>query len=264
MNYTLITGASKGIGKAFAEEFAKSGKNLILTARDEAQLKTLAEELSAQYKVTVHTYAADLLKDDAVENLYEWCWANKYVVDTLVNNAGNGLFGKFSENALEDYLDMIRLNQSALVAMCYTFLPMLEEVHQGHILNVSSVAAYQPTPYLSVYGATKSFVLMFSKALRQEVIDSGVNVSCVCPGPTDTDFFLNAGFDKKAEDLRNMQMSPQRVAEITVEALFRNQAVIVPGFTNRIGTVLSKLLPSGLMSELIGFVLKPKKVFNKS
>src|SRR5690606_25012309 len=118
---------------------------------------------------------------------------------------------RFSEIALEDYLDMMKLNQSRMVALCYTFLPMLQETASAHILNVSSVAAYQPTPFLSVYAATKSFVLMFSKALRQELIHTNTNVSCVCPGPTDTDFYLNAGFGKKADDIKNMLMAPKNV-----------------------------------------------------
>lgn len=259
MNFTLITGASKGIGKALAEAFAKEGKHLILTARSEDALALLSEQLSQTYGVTVHYYAVDLLKKDAVENLYEWCCVNKYVVEVLVNNAGFGQYGRFEEVALEDYLDMIYLNQSVLINMCYTFLPMLKELSRAHILNISSITATVPTPFLAVYAGTKSFVLQFSRALRQELVKTNINVTCSCPGVTDTGFYDHAGFMDKKEDFKNMQMTPEEVAKITVDRLYRHQAVVVPGITNKIGVMISKFLPSGMMAGLVAYALKPKK-----
>lgn len=263
MNYTLITGASQGIGEALAREFAKEGANLILTARSEEALLLLAEELKSQYNITVHTFTLDLLASNAVEDLYEWCAGNKYQVRVLVNNAGVGLYGGFEDIALESYMEMLQLNQSILLSMCYIFLPMLKEVPKAHILNVASVAAYHPTPYLSAYGGSKAFVLMFSQALRQELMKYSINVSCLCPGPTDTNFFTAAGFDTKLEDIKNMLMTPDAVAEKAVDGLFRNQAVIIPGFTNKFGTFLGKLIPSGLLTDIIAFGLKPKKKIKK-
>lgn len=259
MNYILITGASKGIGKALATAFAKEGANLILTSRSEEDLKLTAEELRNQYNVIVHTFALDLLSPNAVENLYEWCAGNKYVVRVLVNNAGVGLYGDFEDISLESYLDMLQLNQTVLLSMCYVFLPMLKEVSKSHILNVASVAGFCPTPYLSAYGASKSFVLMFSKSLRQELMKFSINVSCLCPGPTKTDFYATAGFKEKTEDIKNMLMSTKIVAEKAVDGMFRNQAVIIPGLTNQIGIFFGRLLPSGMLADIIAFGLKPKK-----
>lgn len=259
MNFTLITGASKGIGKALAEEFAKEGKHLILTARSEEALAVLSEQLSETYGVTVQYYAVDLLKKDAVENLYEWCCVNKFMVNVLVNNAGFGQYGRFEEVALEDYMDMIHLNQNVLINMCYTFLPMLKEVPRAHILNISSITANIPSPFLAVYAGTKSFVLQFSRALRQELVKTNINVTCSCPGVTNTLFYERAGFLDKQEDFKNMQMSPELVAKITVDKLYRHQAVVVPGMTNKIGVFISKLLPAGMMAGLVGYALKPKK-----
>ena len=264
MNYILITGASKGIGMALAREFAKEGGNLILTARSLAELELLAEELRAQFNITVHTFALDLLKPDAVDNLYEWCAGNKYPVRVLVNNAGTGLYGNFDDVPLESYQDMLYLNQTVLLNMCYVFLPMLKEIPRAHILNVASVAAFHPTPYLSAYGASKSFVLKFSLALRQELLKHSINVSCLCPGPTDTAFYNTAGFESKAEDIKNMLMKVETVAEMAVDGMYRNRSVIMPGFTNKIGNFFGKLLPSGLLTEIIAFGLKPKKVKKKA
>ena len=259
MNFTLITGASKGIGKALAEEFAREGKHLILTARTEDDLISLSEQFSATYGITVHYYAVDLLKKDAVENLYEWCCVNKFMVDVLVNNAGFGQYGRFEEVALEDYMDMIHLNQNVLINMCYTFLPMLQEVPRAHILNISSITANIPSPFLAVYAGTKSFVFQFSRALRQELVKTNINVTCSCPGVTNTSFYERAGFLDKQEDFKNMQMTPELVAKITVDKLYRHQAVVVPGLTNKIGVFISKLLPAGMMAGLVAYALKPKK-----
>lgn len=260
MNYILITGASKGIGMALAREFAKEGDNLILTARAIDELELLAEGLRNQYNITVHTFQADLLKPDAVENLYEWCAGNKYTVRVLVNNAGAGLYGNFDDIPLESYQDMLYLNQTVLLNMCYVFLPMLKEIPRAHILNVASVAGFHPTPYLSAYGASKAFVLKFSLALRQELMKHSINVTCLCPGPTDTNFYSTAGFASKAEDIKTMLMKVETVAEKAVDGLYRNKAVITPGFTNKVGNFFGKLLPSGLLTEIIAFGLKPRKV----
>lgn len=259
MNYILITGASKGIGKALAREFAKEGGHLILTARSKEELELLAEELRVQYNVTVHTFQLNLLEPDAVENLYEWCAGNKYQVKVLVNNAGTGLYGRFDDVALESYQDMLYLNQTVLLTMCYIFLPMLKEIPRSHILNVASVAAFHPTPFLSAYGGSKAFVLKFSQALRQELMKYSINVSCLCPGPTDTNFYSAAGFASKAEDLKNMLMKVETVAEKAVDGMYRNKAVIMPGFTNKIGSFFGRLVPTGLLTEIIAFGLKPRK-----
>ncbi len=259
MEYILITGASKGIGMALAREFAKEGGNLILTARSIDELELLAEELRALYNVAVHTFRSDLLEPDAVDNLYEWCVGKKYPVRVLVNNAGSGLYGHFDDISLESYQDMLYLNQTVLLNMCYVFLPMLKEIPRAHILNVASVAAFHPTPYLSAYGASKAFVLRFSQALRQELMKHGINVSCLCPGPTDTDFYQTAGFESKRDDIKNMLMKVEAVAKIGVDGMYRNKSVIMPGFTNKIGNFFGNLIPSGLLTEIIAFGLRPKK-----
>ncbi|MEK6479433.1 SDR family oxidoreductase [Catalinimonas sp. 4WD22] len=256
MNYTLITGASSGIGAALARRCAQEGFNLILVARSTEALEKLAKEIQEKHKVIVKVHTADLLSPDAAYDLYTYCQKNNWPVRILINNAGVGLWGKFQDMSLEHIVEMIQLNQKVLVELCHFFLPMLREVPYAHVMNVSSTAAFQPIPYFSVYAASKNFVLSFSRGLRQELKTHKINVSCLCPGPTASEFFQRAGFDK-IKHAKGAVMSADEVADTAVQGMMDKKAVIIPGFSNRIGYFLGKHLPTGMMARLVGKYFQP-------
>ncbi|WKN30915.1 SDR family oxidoreductase [Porifericola rhodea] len=256
MNYTLITGASNGIGAALARRCAQEGDNLILVARNQQALEELAEELESKHEIVVRVIAKDLLSPGAANDLYLLCQKNEWPVRVLINNAGVGLWGKFHELSLEQMLEMMQLNQQLIVELSHFFLPMLKEVPYAHILNVSSTAGFQPIPYFSVYAASKNFVLSFSRSLRQELKPLRINVSCLCPGPTESSFFEKAGFER-IKYSKGAIMKAEEVADEAILGMIDRAAVIIPGFSNRVGAFFSKIMPSGLMASLIGKYFKP-------
>lgn len=258
MNYTLITGASKGIGAALAVQCAKEGMHLILVGRSDGLLEDIAKELRSSYRVEVITVELDLLEPYAVKKLYNFCVDNQYKIRVLVNNAGYGAWGAFESIPLDEQLNMIRLNQTVMVELCYRFLPMLAEMPYAHILNMASTAAYQPVPYFSVYAATKTFVVSFSRSLRIELKKKKINVSCVCPGPTESEFWERAGFKKFGTT--GFKMKADEVAETAVKGMISKKALIVPGFSNRIGTYFSKHMPAGWAARVIAGYFKPTQI----
>jgi short-subunit dehydrogenase len=259
MNYALVTGGSKGIGKSLAAELGKMGYNLILVARSVDKLRENAEELRETCKVAVQTYAMDLTDPEADRLLYEWCYQNQYFIRILVNNAGYGIYGRFIELDLDEQLDMIRLSQILPVKMVHRFFPMLRQFRNSHILNVASTAGFQPVPYLAAYASSKSFLINFSRALRVEFRPYKINVSCLCPGPTNSDFFATAGLFKKGfTDNPNLMMHTNQVAEIAVSQMFKQQAVIVPGLSNRLGYYVSRLLPVSWFSGMVAGIFSPE------
>ncbi|MEN6349759.1 MAG: SDR family oxidoreductase [Syntrophomonas sp.] len=221
-SYTLITGASDGIGREMAELFAQKGNNLVLVARRKNILEDISEKLTKLYKVKVLVIPCDLSEKENPKAVYEWCKKKGIVIDTIVNNAGRGLFGQFNSIDIEEQINMINLNISSLVMLNYYFIPDLLKLSKGFILNVASIAALYPLPYYSVYGATKAFVLSFTEALRYELRNSNVIVSCLCPGDTDTNFFINAGNKEK----KRPSNSPHSVAYVAVNSLSQGEPVI--------------------------------------
>lgn len=224
-NYTLVTGASSGIGKAIAKEFAERSHNLVLVARNKKVLEELANQWSTYYKINILVVSINLQEENAAKSIYEWCQTRNIKVDALINNAGTGLFGAFDKLSIDEQINMIALNVNSLVRLAYYFVPDLKKHKKGYILNVASIAAFYPLPYYSVYGATKAFVLSFTEALRHELRHSTITVSCLCPGDTNTNFFNNAGNTNKKRSL----MSPKSVAKVAVDSLFDNKSVIFPG-----------------------------------
>lgn len=258
MNYTLITGASKGIGEALAIQCAKEGMHLILVSRSDDLLQDLAQELRSTYRVEVITVELDLLEPYAAKKLYQFCVEHQYQIRVLINNVGFGVWGDFEEIPLDEQLNMIRLNEAVMVELCFRFLPMLKEVPYAHILNMASTAAYQSVPYFSVFAASKAFVLSFSRSLRIELKKKKVNVSCVCPGPTQSEFWNRAGFEKFSAI--GFKMKPEEVAEAAIKGMISKKALIVPGFSNRIGTYFSKHMPAGWAARIIAGYFKPTEV----
>jgi uncharacterized protein len=244
MSFALITGASKGIGKAIAFELASRKKDILLVSRNASQLKGLADELSGRYQVRADYFSVDLSEKGAAARVFNWCKENNYEVDVLVNNAGYGLSGALDRHTLEEHLNMMQLNMGTVVEMIYHFLPALKKQPAGYIMNVASSAAYQAVPFLSIYAASKSFVLQFSRGLSVELAGTGVSVTSVCPGATDTDFVDRAKVGQKALDLaKKFNMSAEAVAKIAVDGMYSRKTEVITGIMNKIGAAMAWLLP---------------------
>ena len=248
MSYALITGASKGIGKAIAFALAAKGYDLLLVARNQQLLQKASDEIKAKHRVAVHYLSLDLSTLDAAPKVYEWTAQNNYTVSILVNNAGYGLSGLFESYPIEQHLAMLQVNCTTLVQLTYLFLPQLKKQKESHILNISSSAAYQAVPYLSLYAASKAFVLSFSRGIRYELKKSGINVTCVCPGSTDTDFATTAQIGEKAmKTAKKVNQTPEQVGNAAVKAMFNKKAEVITGAINKVGGFLTWLLPKTIL-----------------
>lgn len=250
MEYALITGASKGIGRAIAEELASRGINVLLVARSEELLQQVAGEITSRYKAKADWLAMDLSTAHAPQNVYDWCRAKGYAVNILVNNAGYGLSGPFEKYTLEEDLNMMQLNMSTLVGMTRLFLPDLRQRTRSYIMNIASSAAYQAVPKLSLYAATKAFVLAFSRGLHQELKGSPVTVTCISPGATDTDFPNRAQLGEKGmKTAEKFNMTPAAVASIAVKGMLAGRSEVIAGFVNKVGAVMAWLLPKTVVER---------------
>jgi uncharacterized protein len=244
MPFALITGASKGIGKSIAELLAARGYDLLLVARSADLLEQIATEIHSSAKKDCRWLALDLAGDQAAESVYEWCDKNQFEVAVLVNNAGYGLSGSFEKYSTQEYADMLKVNMITLTKLTRLFLPGLLKQHAGYILNIGSTASYQAVPLLSAYAASKAYVLSFSRGLYQELKKTNVSVTCVCPGPTDTNFLNRANIGVKGQKAaERFNMSPQTVAHIAVESLFRRKPEVITGAVNKLSAFFAWLLP---------------------
>lgn len=253
--FTLITGASEGIGKALAEECARRGHHLILIALQNSQLVETAALLQHQYKVDVKTLELNLTAPDALQYLYDWCHQQQLKINVLINNAGIGNYSYFQDAKLSDYQNMIQLNIGAVVALTHMFIPKLRENQEAFILNVGSFASLMPIPYKSVYSASKSFVLMFSRTLQMELKEFQIHVSCLCPGPTSTKTMKERN-ENLNKSLRFFIQTPAQVASVAIDSLFQKQGVIIPGWTNRFFISLGNFLPFGIKSYILKKIFK--------
>lgn len=244
MSTALITGASKGIGKCFAEKLAAKNTNLIIVARSEDKLNALAQQLQQQYNIQVEVIVKDLSQTSAPQEVFDAVEAKGLNVDILINNAGFGDYGEFVQTDCDRQIQMIQLNNIAVVALTHKFLPQMRERGSGSIINVSSIAAYQPLPYLSIYAATKAFVRSFSEALWAENRQYGVRVLVVSPGPTETDFFEEANFPPALAGNAKSMSTPEEVVDEAMKALENgNAAVVVGGIASKFITGLSSVMP---------------------
>ena len=255
MKVTLITGASGGIGEAFARRLAAEKHNLVLVARSENKLHELCDELMLKHQITAHYVKLDLNEIDADRKLYEETERHEMEVDFLINNAGFGSMGDFAELELERELEMIDLNISVLVALTHRYLGKMRERKSGTIINVASTASYQPIPFMATYAATKSFVRAFSEAIAEENRPYNITVSALCPGPTATNFFDAA--NAQAFELKGMETAEQ-VVEAALSGAKRGKAVVVSGWTNYVGSIFSTITPNALITRVVGGVLRPK------
>lgn len=247
MAFALITGASKGIGKAIARELASKGFDLLLVARTESLLTAVAEEIKKDFGKTVHWLAADLSDASSSQKIFDWCGQNHFTLSVLVNNAGYGLSGKFNTYSLEENLQMVKVNVGTVIELTQLFLPQLQLQPKSYILNISSTSAYQAVPYLALYGASKAFVLQFSRALRYELKHTTVSVTCISPGTTDTDFAHRANVGEKAlKTAEKFNMTPEAVAKVAVESMLKEKTEVVVGFINKLSAFLVRLVPKKL------------------
>ena len=244
----LVTGASRGIGEAFARHLAALGKDLVLVSRSEDQLRSLGEELSSRHGVQAHAIAADLARPASAASLYRQVEALGVQVDFLVNNAGYSKAGEFTSLGLDAQADMVRLNVNTLMELTRLYLPAMRQRRCGGVINIASNAAFQPVPGMAVYAATKAFVLSFSEAVAEEVASDGVRVMALCPGATDTDFWNVAGV---WEERRTSMPSPDEVVAAGLRAFEQGRSFFVPGFLNRVVAFFSRrVLPRGLVVRL--------------
>jgi len=244
----LITGASAGLGVDFARELSKRGHKLVLVARRKDRLAALAKELG-----NARVVAIDLSKPDAVDKLMADVAKAGEQVELLVNNAGFGAIGRFAELDAKRQRQMIDLNVGALMDLCRAVAPEMIARKSGAILNVASTAAFQPGPKMAVYFATKAFVLSFTEALHEELKPHGVKVSCLCPGPTRTEFGEVAGFKGSgAFDKVGMESLPVVVAGL--RGLDQNRAVVVPGLVNKVGAASTRFVPRSIVRKIAGAI----------
>ncbi|MDB5592991.1 SDR family oxidoreductase, partial [Enterovirga sp.] len=239
--WTVITGASSGIGLEMARLAARRGRSLVLTARRTDRLDALAGELRGG-DVRVETVTMDLQRPDGAEALLRAVEERGITVDTLVNNAGFGLRGGFRTMPYDEQIAMVELNCTTLTRLCRLVLPGLVERRRGGIINLSSMAAFQAVPFMSAYAATKAYVLLLSEGMHEEVRRHGVTVTAVCPGPTATEFRLRANLEK-SKLFQGGGMSAVDVARLGLDGYEAGRAVVIPGAGNRALSVLSKVVP---------------------
>lgn len=244
----LVTGASAGLGVEFARQLQKRGHALVLVARRKDRLQALAKELGNARAVTI-----DLSKGNATAKLMADLEANGETVDLLVNNAGFGLIGQFAKLDAGRQREMIDLNIATLTELCRAVAPAMIERKQGGIINVASTAAFQPGPKMAVYFATKAFVLSLSEALHEELKPHGIKVTCLCPGPTRTEFGDVAGFGGNGM-FDKLAMESASVVTAALEGLDRNKAVVIPGWVNKVGATSTRFAPRFVVRKIAGAI----------
>ncbi len=260
MKVALITGASSGIGEAFARRLAAEKHNLVLVARSEDKLVRLCDELIFQHKIVAHYVALDLIDFEADLRLFNETEKRGLEVDWLINNAGFGSMGDFARLDIETELEMIGLNVMALVALTHRYLQNMRERQSGTIINVASTASFQPVPFMATYAATKAFVRSFSEAIAEENRPFNITVTALCPGPTETNFFDAAGVQANVREafLKKGTQTPEAVVEAALNAVSRGKSSVISGWTNYLSARLGNFVPNSLITRAVGGVLRPK------
>ena len=254
--WTLITGASAGIGTAFAEQLAAGGSNLVLTARRVDRLQELSIRLRSAHSVQVECFAADLNVTEAPAQIFAFTQSKGLAIDFLINNAGFGQYGEFGAAALDRQLGMVQVNCMAVVHMTHSYLPGMIARKRGDVLIVASTASFQAVPYMSVYAATKSFDLLFAEGLAQEVAQHGVRVCALCPGATAPEFQQVAG--SPADRKGRMEQTADEVVKVGLDALAAGKHHVISGFGNRAGAEIQRLLPRRLVTNVSAKLFRPK------
>ena len=260
--YALITGASQGLGAAIALELARNGFGVLLVARSEVALQKVASEAATYNGGRTAILVADLFTPDAVDRIVAWANGSGKPITCLVNNAGQGLWGLFSELALADQLRMMHLNMTVPVELTHHLLPQLKRAERSYVLNISSMTAYSAMATFAVYSGSKTFLLRWSRSLRLELRGTPVSVTAVCPGSIITGFTERAGMMAMDDLARKFGTGPEPVAKASVKAMLLGKAEVVPGLLNRITAAAQGLMPDSLNEKIAsGIYLKrlPRK-----
>jgi short-subunit dehydrogenase len=231
---TIVTGASSGIGRELAKLFAEDRQDLVLIARNKKKLDEFARDLTSAFGVSVCVIARDLARLETPAEIANELTESGIAVETLVNNAGFGVYGPFEKTDGAKDLEMLQVNVAAVTQLTKLFLPPMLERKRGRILNVASTAAFQPGPLMAVYYATKAYVLSFSEALANEVAGSGVTVTALCPGPTDTEFQKEAGLETTRLFTGPFVLDARSVARAGYDGMKAGKRIVIPGFANRV------------------------------
>jgi short-subunit dehydrogenase len=247
----LITGSSSGIGFELAKIFAQEGYNLVLVARSEKTLQQQAEELNQKHGVSVKIIVKDLARPGAAQEVYHELEQAGIKIAVLVNNAGFATYGKFTEIELNTEVELMELNMVTLTALSKLFLPGMIERHDGKILNVASTASFQPGPLMAVYYASKAFVLSLSEALASELEGTGVTVTALCPGPTQTGFQQRAAMEESRLVNGRKIMDSATVARIGYEAMQKGKTVVIPGLRNLVMAESVRFTPRKLVTRIV-------------
>lgn len=256
MKVTLITGASSGIGEAFARQLAADGHDLVLVARSEKALHELCDELMLEHEITAHYVVLDLTEKEADVTLFAETERHGFEVEWLINNAGFGSAGDFVKLDGPRELEMIDLNVRSLVALTHRYLQPMRAARSGTIINVSSAASFQPIPFMATYAATKAFVSSFSEAIAEENASFGIRVMALCPGSTKTNFFAASNIERPMQV--KGQQTVEQVVETALKGLKSGKRNVVSGFANSIGSILGTHVPHSLSSRLMGRALRPR------
>ena len=250
--WTLITGASKGIGLDMAESYAKEGHNLILVARSIDLLKKAADNFISNYKIKIEIIAQDLSIPESAGLVKKILLEKHIKVHTLINNAGIGIAGEFQEQNIDTIEKMSNLNMLTLTKLCHIFISDMKELGGGEILNVASTAAFQPGPFFSVYYASKAYVLHFSEGLHQELKKFNIKVSCLCPGPTQTNFFIDNKLETVHLSTLPWMKTSASVAKIGHQGMKSNKAIVIPGIINWLMAISVRFTPRFITRIIVG------------
>ncbi len=256
MKATLITGASSGIGEAFARKLAKQRHNLVLVARSEEKLKDLCIQLASDNDIIAEPIALDLSEEGADEKVFGITEHKGFEINWLINNAGFGSMGYFAELELERELQMIDLNIRALVALTHRYLQKMKQRGEGVVINVSSAASFQPIPFMATYAATKAFVTSFTEAIAEEYRPFGITIQALCPGPTKTNFFKAANTER-IMTIKRMQ-TPEEVVETALRAVKKKKVLVISGLSNKIGAFFGQITPDWIVTRVVAGVLRER------
>lgn len=253
--WALVTGASAGIGTALAEELARGGTNLVLTARRKDRLEALAQRLASTHKIQTHVFAADLAEPSAPEKIFALTEEKRVAIDLLVNNAGFGKYGEFPSVEKSRLLEMVQVNCAAVVHLTHLYVQGMVARRSGDILILASTAAFQAVPFISTYAATKAFDLLFAEGLAEEVKPYGIRVCALCPGSTASEFHTVAGQEKfisRAE-------TAQKVARTGLAALAAGKSYVISGLGNYLGAHGERLVPRRFVTRTAARMFKPRQ-----
>lgn len=250
--WAVVTGASSGIGKEIAKQLAAQGLHLALVARSASALETTKKEiLQSHPQIEIDYLPLDLSKTDSAKTLFQWTQDKGMNVLYLINNAGFGDYGPFIHADLKKQEEMIQLNCSSLMQLCHLYLPSLLKKQQAYLLNLASVASFQPGPFMSVYYASKAFVLSFTEALAEELRGSSVNITALCPGPTESKFLERASLQQSKLFSRLSVSSAKDVATCGLKALHKGQVIALPTFTSKFFVLVQRFAPRSLVRYIV-------------